>query len=73
MELKSNFMMKIVGKAKHLLPLWNGGERLKLFVSDLLDEGSFDAAVEDCDGVFHVAASMQFGIEAKENIGTVHL
>lgn len=31
-------------------------ERLHLFQADLLKDGSFDAAVEGCDGVFHTAS-----------------
>ena len=31
-------------------------ERLNLFKADLLDEGSFDAAVDGCEGVFHTAS-----------------
>ncbi|KAL2331558.1 hypothetical protein Fmac_019139 [Flemingia macrophylla] len=36
--------------------------------SDLNEEGSFDEAVKGCDGVFHVAASMEFNVVEKENI-----
>ncbi|KAM1696541.1 hypothetical protein ACFXTN_028059 [Malus domestica] len=32
------------------------------------DPGSFDEAVKGCDGVFHVAASMEFSVTVKENI-----
>lgn len=31
-------------------------ERLKIMRADLVEEGSFDAAVESADGVFHVAS-----------------
>ncbi|KAK4752869.1 hypothetical protein SAY87_021667 [Trapa incisa] len=34
--------------------------RLRIFQADLLDEGSFDEAIDGCDGVFHVAAMMRF-------------
>ncbi|KDP39033.1 hypothetical protein JCGZ_00790 [Jatropha curcas] len=47
-------------KSLHLLSLWNGGDRLRLFKADLAEEGSFDEAIKGCDGVFHVAASMEF-------------
>ncbi|KAM7255507.1 hypothetical protein ACFE04_008405 [Oxalis oulophora] len=58
-------------KALHLLPVWNGGDRLSLYTADLQKEGSFDEAVKDCDGVFHVAAPMQFNLtEEHENIDT---
>ncbi|MBA0705565.1 hypothetical protein Golax_017750 [Gossypium laxum] len=55
-------------KALHLLQLWNGGDRLRLFKADLLEEGSFDEAVKGCNGVFHVAASMEFDANTNENI-----
>ncbi|CAH9107961.1 unnamed protein product [Cuscuta epithymum] len=51
-------------KALHLLKL---SDRLKLFKADLNEEGSFDEAVRGCDGVFHVAASMEFGLQEKHN------
>ncbi|KAK1307571.1 Dihydroflavonol-4-reductase [Acorus calamus] len=51
-----------LAKADRLLPLWGGGEKLKLFRADLGEEGSFDEAVKGCTGVFHVAASMVFGV-----------
>lgn len=42
---------------------------MRLFKADLNEEGSFDEAVKGCDGVFHVAASMQFSVVEKENMG----
>ncbi|CAI8617511.1 unnamed protein product [Vicia faba] len=54
-------------KSLHLLSLWKGGDQLKIFRADLLEEGSFDEAVKGCVGVFHVAASMQFNVTDKEN------
>jgi hypothetical protein len=33
------------------------------------EEGSFDEAVKGCNGVFHVAASMQFNVHENEDIG----
>ncbi|PIA58455.1 hypothetical protein AQUCO_00500409v1 [Aquilegia coerulea] len=56
------------GKFSSLLPLWNGGDRLKLFKADLSQEGSFDEAVKGCHGVFHVAASMEFNVLPTDNI-----
>eukprot|EP00253_Pinus_taeda_P027024 PITA_27024 len=44
------------GKVRHLLDIPGAGERLKIFRADLLEEGSFDAAIDGCDGVFHVAS-----------------
>ncbi|PIN07482.1 Flavonol reductase/cinnamoyl-CoA reductase [Handroanthus impetiginosus] len=43
-------------KTHHLLSLAGAKERLKLFKADLLEEGSFDAAIDGCDGVFHCAS-----------------
>ncbi|KAM0008931.1 putative cinnamyl-alcohol dehydrogenase [Helianthus debilis subsp. tardiflorus] len=43
-------------KTEHLLKLDGAKERLHLFQADLLEEGSFDAAVNGCDGVFHTAS-----------------
>ncbi|MBA0564868.1 hypothetical protein Golob_009776 [Gossypium lobatum] len=43
-------------KTQHLLALEGAEERLKLFKANLLEEGSFDSGVEDCDGVFHTAS-----------------
>ncbi|RDX86394.1 hypothetical protein CR513_32275, partial [Mucuna pruriens] len=55
-------------KSQHLLSLWTGGDRLRIFKADLNEEGSFDEAVKDCDGVFHLAASMEFNVAQKHNI-----
>ncbi|KAK4492367.1 hypothetical protein RD792_003172 [Penstemon davidsonii] len=43
-------------KANHLFALDGAKERLKLIKADLLEEGSFDALVEGCEGVFHTAS-----------------
>ncbi|KAK9938339.1 hypothetical protein M0R45_015086 [Rubus argutus] len=43
---------------------WTG---LRLFRADLREEGSFDEVVKGCDGVFHVAASMEFSVPVEEN------
>jgi len=43
-------------KSKHLTQLAGAKERLELVKADLLDEGSFDKAVEGCVGVFHSAS-----------------
>ncbi|XP_057505893.1 putative anthocyanidin reductase isoform X1 [Actinidia eriantha] len=55
-------------KTLNLLPLWGGGDRLRVFRADLREERSFDEAVKGCSGVFHVAASMEFDVPAKEDI-----
>ncbi|XP_021862311.1 phenylacetaldehyde reductase isoform X2 [Spinacia oleracea] len=43
-------------KVEHLRSLDGAKERLHLFPANLLEEGSFDAAVEGCEGVFHTAS-----------------
>ncbi|ESQ54551.1 hypothetical protein EUTSA_v10025576mg [Eutrema salsugineum] len=49
-------------KSQYFQSKWRGNERLRLFRADLQDDSSFDDAVKGCDGVFHVAASMEFDI-----------
>ncbi|XP_050368728.1 putative anthocyanidin reductase [Argentina anserina] len=53
-------------KCVHLLSSLTGTDRLRLYRADLREEGSFDEAVKGCDGVFHVAASMQFSFPEEE-------
>ncbi|KAJ0037744.1 hypothetical protein Pint_23941 [Pistacia integerrima] len=43
-------------KIKHLHELDGAKERLHLFKANLLEEGSFDSAVDGCVGVFHTAS-----------------
>lgn len=43
-------------KVDHLRSLDGAKERLHLLPANLLEEGSFDAAVEGCEGVFHTAS-----------------
>ncbi|XP_031273700.1 putative anthocyanidin reductase [Pistacia vera] len=43
-------------KIKHLHELDGAKERLPLFKANLLEEGSFDSAVDGCEGVFHTAS-----------------
>ncbi|XP_050209188.2 phenylacetaldehyde reductase-like [Mercurialis annua] len=47
-------------KTAHLLGLDGANERLHLFKADLMEEGSFDAAVHGCEGVFHTASPVFF-------------
>ncbi|KAJ4826233.1 hypothetical protein Tsubulata_032290, partial [Turnera subulata] len=47
-------------KTDHLLALDGAKERLQLFNANLLEEGSFDAAVDGCEGVFHTASPVTF-------------
>lgn len=58
-------------KAFHLLNQWESKEQLRLFRADLQEDGSFDEAVRGCDGVFHVAASMEFGVPASESANNI--
>ncbi|XP_042014547.1 phenylacetaldehyde reductase-like isoform X2 [Salvia splendens] len=48
-------------KTQHLLELDGAKERLNLIKADLLEEGSFDAVVDGCDGVFHTASPFFIG------------
>jgi hypothetical protein len=43
-------------KTEHLLALDGAKERLHLFKADLVEEGSFDSAVDGCEAVFHTAS-----------------
>ncbi|TXG55848.1 hypothetical protein EZV62_017161 [Acer yangbiense] len=43
-------------KTEHLLALDGAKERLQIFQASLLEEGSFDSAIDGCDGVFHTAS-----------------
>ncbi|KAL8058587.1 hypothetical protein ABFS82_03G027200 [Erythranthe guttata] len=43
-------------KVAHLKALEGAKERLELFEANLLEQGSFDAVVDGCDGVFHTAS-----------------
>lgn len=54
-----------------MLSALEGTDRLKIFRADLNEDRSFDKAVKDCAGLFHVAASMEFGISVQENVGNL--
>ncbi|GMH07644.1 hypothetical protein Nepgr_009484 [Nepenthes gracilis] len=43
-------------KTEHLLAFEGAKERLFLFEANLLEDGSFDSAVDGCEGVFHTAS-----------------
>ncbi|MQL72393.1 hypothetical protein Taro_004761, partial [Colocasia esculenta] len=43
-------------KTEHLCQLEGASERLHLFKANLLQEGSFDVAVNECEAVFHTAS-----------------
>lgn len=47
-------------KVSHLLSLPGADQRLKLFRAELSEDGSFDAAIAGCEGVFHVATPTEF-------------
>ncbi|KAL4353609.1 hypothetical protein GQ457_06G014690 [Hibiscus cannabinus] len=53
-------------KTKHLLGLDGANERLHLLKAELLDEGSFDSAVEGCIGVFHTASPCYYSSTVKD-------
>ena len=43
-----------------MLELPKADSHLTLWKADLSEEGSFDAAIQGCSGVFHVATPMDF-------------
>lgn len=49
-------------KTQHLLSLAGAKERLHLFKANLLEEGSFDAVVDGCEGVFHTASPFYYSV-----------
>lgn len=49
-------------KTEHLRALDGASERLHLFKANLLEEGSFDAVVDGCEGVFHTASPFYHGV-----------
>ncbi|KAK4608436.1 hypothetical protein RGQ29_002014 [Quercus rubra] len=53
-------------KTNHLQVLDGAKERLHLFKANLLEEGSFDSAVEGCDGVFHTASPFYNNVKDAE-------
>lgn len=46
-------------KVKNLLELPNANTHLSLWKADLAEEGSYDDAIQGCEGVFHVATPME--------------
>lgn len=50
-------------KTKHLTELEGANERLQLVKADLLDMGSFDAAIDSCEGVFHTASPFYLAVK----------
>jgi len=53
-------------KTAHLLALDGAKERLHLFEANLIEEGSFDAAVDGCEGVFHTASPVLLSVTDPE-------
>ncbi|XP_018839732.1 cinnamoyl-CoA reductase 1-like [Juglans regia] len=53
-------------KTSHLLALDGAKERLHLFKANLLEEGSFDAAIQGCEGVFHTASPFYHDVKDPE-------
>lgn len=49
-------------KTEHLLALDGAKERLELFKADLLEECSFEEAIEGCEAVFHTASPVKFDV-----------
>nr|GME06823.1 cinnamoyl-CoA reductase 1-like [Ipomoea batatas] len=56
--------LKDPGKVSHLLALDGAKERLHLFEADLLEENSFDHAINGCEGVFHTASPVDLSPSA---------
>ncbi|KAL1531822.1 Tetraketide alpha-pyrone reductase 2, variant 2 [Salvia divinorum] len=55
-------------KVGYLMQLNGAKERLRIMRADLVEEGSFDAAVEGADGVFHVASPVLVPNDDNENL-----
>nr|P14721.1 RecName: Full=Dihydroflavonol 4-reductase; Short=DFR; AltName: Full=Dihydrokaempferol 4-reductase; AltName: Full=Flavanone 4-reductase; Short=FNR [Antirrhinum majus]CAA33543.1 unnamed protein product [Antirrhinum majus] len=54
-------------KVKHLIELPKADTNLTLWKADMTVEGSFDEAIQGCEGVFHLATSMEFDSVDPEN------
>ncbi|GKF70054.1 tetraketide alpha-pyrone reductase 1-like protein, partial [Tanacetum coccineum] len=50
-------------KTEHLLALDGAKERLSLYEANLIEDGSFDSAVEGCVCVFHTASPVQLIVD----------
>ncbi|XP_010475786.1 PREDICTED: cinnamoyl-CoA reductase 1 [Camelina sativa] len=55
-------------KTEHLLALDGAKERLKLFKAELLEEGSFQHAIDGCDSVFHTASPVTLTVSSDPQI-----
>lgn len=58
-----NLLVDDPEKVEHLMALEGAKERLHLFKADLLEEGSFDSAIDGCYGVFHTASPVIFNVK----------
>nr|AAR01565.1 dihydroflavonol/flavonone-4-reductase like protein [Sinningia cardinalis] len=56
-----------IKKVKHLLELPGAKTNLTLWKADMTVNGSFDEAIQGCQGVFHVATPMDFQCKDPEN------
>ncbi|KAB1226403.1 Tetraketide alpha-pyrone reductase 1 [Morella rubra] len=56
-------------RTNHLVELDGAKERLHLFKANLLEEGSFDAAIQGCDGVFHTASPFYNDVKDPQDSG----
>ncbi|XP_019151068.1 PREDICTED: cinnamoyl-CoA reductase 1-like isoform X1 [Ipomoea nil] len=56
--------LKDPSKVLHLLALDGAKERLHLFEANLLEENSFDDAINGCEGVFHTASPVDLSPSA---------
>ncbi|XP_028758801.1 tetraketide alpha-pyrone reductase 1-like [Neltuma alba] len=50
-------------KVSHLVEMEGAKERLHLMKANLMEEGSFDSAVEGCEGVFHTASPVSVDVK----------
>ncbi|KAF2293456.1 hypothetical protein GH714_001919 [Hevea brasiliensis] len=55
-------------KTEHLRALDGAKERLCLFKANLLEEGSFDSAIDGCEGVFHPACPLFYTTDPKAEL-----
>ncbi|KAK3038785.1 hypothetical protein RJ639_027372 [Escallonia herrerae] len=53
-------------KTEHLLALDGAKERLHLFEANLVEEESFDSAIDGCDGVFHTASPVYHSLSVTD-------
>ncbi|KAF2319621.1 hypothetical protein GH714_017647 [Hevea brasiliensis] len=55
-------------QTEHLLALDGAKERLQLFKANLVEEGTFDSAVDGCEGVFHTASPVILSTDDPQNV-----